>query len=93
MASGDTSPAPGSRDKTVALSAVAAAAALRSEGALWPALEEALGSGATPEELEQAIREAARVAEAAVRADGLRTLREVLARHGARERWGVPEPP
>ena len=69
--------------------AVAAAAALRSEGALWPALEAALLAGASPEELEATILEAARMAEAAVKADGLRILREIRARQGAKERWGI----
>ena len=76
--------------KTAALCAVAAAAALRSEAALWRALEEALAAGVPWEEMEQAIKTVARVAESAVTEDGLRTLREVRARAGAQERWGIP---
>ena len=77
--------------KVAALCSVAAAAALRSEAALWRALEEAVAAGVPWEELEQAIKTAARVAESAIEADGLRTLREVRARAGAQERWGIPK--
>lgn len=77
--------------KSAALSAVAAAAALRSEAVLWKALNEALRAGADWEELEKAIDTAARVAESAVAEDGLRTLREVRARHGAKERWDITD--
>lgn len=77
--------------KAAALCAVAAAAALRSETALWQALEEALVAGVPWEEMEQAIKTAARVAESVVEEDGLRTLREIRARAGAQERWGIPK--
>jgi len=77
--------------KTAALRSVAAAAALRSEAALWKALEVALLAGAQWEELEAVIEEAAQQAAAAVREDALRAYREVRARHRTKERWGIPE--
>ena len=75
-----------------ALSRVAAAAALRSGAALWKALEAAFASGTSREEVEAAIEAAALMSADAVRREATRTLREVLARHGARERWGMPSP-
>ncbi len=69
------------------LQAVAAAAALRSAPALWSAAEAALLDGATWASLEQAVETAAQSAAEAVRQEGLATLREVAARHGAMERW------
>lgn len=77
--------------KSAALCAVAAAAALRSEPALRQALEEALDAGAGWEELERAVATAGRAAETAVLKDGLRTLRDVRARQGAKERWNIAE--
>lgn len=69
------------------LQAVAAAAALRSAPALWSAAEAALLDGATWADLEQAVTSAAQSAAEAVRQEGLATMREVAARHGAMERW------
>ncbi len=71
------------------LSAIAAAAALRSQPALWHALERALAAGVSQTEIEAAIESAARAAAEAVREDGRRILREVLAYQGARERWAI----
>ena len=70
-----------------ALNAVAAAAALRSESSLWPAIEAAAAAGASWEELEAAIEQAAAIAETAVRQDGLRTLREARAHLETKARW------
>ncbi len=78
--------------KPPSLQAVAAAAVLRSEAALWNALEAALRAGATREDLDAAIEVAAQTAGDAVRAEARKTLTEILARQGARERWGLPSP-
>ena len=72
------------------LQGVATAAVLRSEPALWRALEAALNAGATREDLEAAIETAAQIAAEAIRAEAHKTLTEVLARQGARDRWGIP---
>lgn len=72
---------------TVALEAVAAAAAIRSGPALWEAAETALRQGAGWNDLERAIDGAAATVERAVRLEALATLREVAAREGAAQRW------
>lgn len=77
----------GTDHKTAALTAVAAAAALRSESVLWRALEEAMVVGASFTELEEVIQQAARMAEAAVRQDGLRVLKEVRVHLDTDARW------
>lgn len=72
-----------------ALQAVAAAASLRSETALWQALERALDGGASQKDIEAAIETAAETTADAVRGEAKKVLIEVLARQGARERWGL----
>lgn len=73
----------------LSLEAVAAAAALRSETALWQALEQALDAGVSLANIEGAIETAAQTSAEAVRSDANKVLKEVLARQGARERWGL----
>ena len=78
-------------ERSNALRAVASAAALRSEPALWKALESSLRAGAGLEEIEAVIEEAAQQAAAAVREDALLVFREVRARQRAKDRWGMTE--
>jgi alkylhydroperoxidase/carboxymuconolactone decarboxylase family protein YurZ len=69
--------------------AISAAAALRSESALWQAFEQALDAGASQADVEATIETAAETAAEAVRTEAKKVLNEVLARQGARERWGL----
>jgi alkylhydroperoxidase/carboxymuconolactone decarboxylase family protein YurZ len=71
------------------LASVAAAAALRSCAALWSAIDDALTAGVTQADIEAAIEAAAVTAAEAVRLEAKQTLREVVAREGARERWAI----
>ena len=73
--------------KSTAISAVVAAASLRSESVLWRSLETAIAAGVTTAELEEAIRIAAQVASDAVRDDGMRILREVRLHAETQARW------
>ncbi len=73
--------------KAAALQAVVAATALRSESALWRALEAAIAAGVTMAELEEAILIAAQAASDAVRDDGMRILREVRLHAETQARW------
>ncbi len=52
-------------------------------------MEGALTAGATQADIETAIEAAAVISADAVRIEAKQTLREVMARQGARERWAI----